>query len=293
MRYKFLKSKFSSACDKHNHNVKSVSFICFFRMLYRKFRDDDVPALAAQLTYYIVLAFFPFLIFLIAILSYTPFNGVDTLRQLNRLLPQSTYNLLEEIIFNKADVKSTSVLSLSMVGTVWSASSGVSAIIRGINKAYGQKEYRSFWRVKWLSVIFTIALALVFIFSLFMLVLGETLWKYFFNFLGSAAVYKSTWNIIRHFIPLLTMFLVFSAAYIYFPCRRMKFGEVIPGAIFSTISLIIISLAFSFYVNNFGAYSNVYGSIGGIIALLIWLYWSCIIILLGGEINALLTIYSP
>ncbi|NSW90767.1 MAG: YihY/virulence factor BrkB family protein [Firmicutes bacterium] len=260
----------------------------FIKLLYRKFFDDDIPALAAQLTYYLILSFFPFLIFLLALLSYTSFTGNEILNDFSLLLPQTTYNLLKEIINRTSGTKNETLLSFGMLATIWAASNGVSAVIRGINKAYNQKENRPFWKVKWISIIFTLALAIVLIFSLVMLVMGEMLWKYLFIFFGLPGVFRIAWNIIRHLIPLFTIFMVFIAVYRYIPSRHMTFREVIPGAVFSTTGSIIISLIFSYYVNSFGLYTNTYGSIGSVIALLIWLYWNSIIIILGSEINAAL-----
>lgn len=286
---KFKLKKFNSdrpESFRFKLNCSLNRFLSFIKLVYKRFLNDDVPALGAQVTYYLVLSFFPFLIFLLAVLSYTPFTGSDILGGFSRLLPNAAYNLLEEIINQASGAKSKTLLSFSMLATIWAASNGISAFIRGINKAYDQKESRSFWRIKAMSIIFTLAIAIVLVFSFFMLVLGEMLWRFAFNYFELSGAFRNGWNIIRHLIPLFTMFIVFVAAYMYIPNRSMTFKETIPGALFSTFGLILISLIFSYCVNNFGLYTNTYGSIAGIIILLIWLYWSSIIIILGGEINA-------
>ena len=270
--------------------VRLYGFISFIKLLYKKFLSDDIPALAAQLTYYLLLSFFPFLIFLLALLSYTPFSDSEILNDFALLLPQTTYNLLKEIISKTGNTKNDTLLSFSMLATVWAASNGVSAVIRGINKAYNRKETRPFWKVKWISIIFTLALALVFIISLVMLVLGKMLWNFLFDFFGLPGGFRTAWDIIRHLIPLFTIFFIFIAVYLYIPAHRMAFREAIPGAIFSTAGSIAISLIFSYYVNNFGSFTNTYGSIGSVIAFLIWIYWNSIIIMLGSEINAILNL---
>jgi uncharacterized protein YqhQ len=94
------------------------------------------------------------------------------------------------------------------------------------------------------------------------------------------------WVVLRYAVPIIIMFVMFSLLYVFVPCCSIRFKEALPGSIFSTAGWIIISLLFSFYVSNFANYTRVYGSIGGVIILLIWIYISCIIILLGGEINA-------
>jgi membrane protein len=262
----------------------------FLKLLYKKFFSDEIPALAAQLTYYLLLSFFPFLIFLLALLSYTPFSISEILNDFAHLLPQTTYSFLKEIINTTSNTKNDTLLSFSMLATVWAASNGISAVIRGINKSYNKKETRPFWKVKWTSIIFTLALGLIFIISLVMLVLGKMLWDFSFDFFELPASFRTGWDIIRHIIPLFSIFIVLSAVYLYIPAYRLTFREAAPGAIFSSIGFMAISLIFSFYVNKFGSLANAYGTIGSVIAFLIWIYWNSMVIMLGSEINAILNL---
>jgi membrane protein len=266
-----------------------VKIFHFIKLIYRKSLEDDVPALGAQVTYYLILAIFPFLIFLLAVLSHTPFTSKDLLDGLSRLLPTLAYNLLKDIIHQTAEVKAKTLPTFSILITIWASSNGVLAFIKSVNKAYGQKESRSFLRIRSLSIIFTIAITLALILSFFMLVLGEMLWIFAFNCFKLPSVLKNSWDIVRHLIPLFMLFTVFVAAYTFIPNHLVKFKNAIPGALFSTFGLVFISLVFSFYVNNFGLYMGIYGSITGIIILLIWLYLSSIIIIIGSEINAIIS----
>ena len=256
--------------------------------LYFRFIEDDVPALGAQVTYYLLLSFFPFLIFLITLISYTPLTSDVMLGNLSYILPRDAYEAITGAFRQTVNARSRTLLSFSMAAAIWASSNGILAMIRGINKAYDQKETRPFWKTRGISILFTIALAVLILLTLLILVFGETLGEYIFFLLGFSYLFNVSWDIIRFIAALAILTLVFIFIYRWMPNCRLSFIEVLPGSVFSTAGWILISLAFSYYVNNFTYYSNMYGSIGGIIVLLLWLYWSSVIILLGGEINATL-----
>ena len=255
-----------------------------------RFLYDDIPSTGAQITFYVILSFFPFLIFLITLLSYTPvINIQESLAYLSQLLPQNAYKVVSDITGQAVLDRSGTLLSFGMVITLWSASNGVTAMIKGINKSYDQEETRPFWKIILVSLTFTLGLAMVIIFSLILIVFGRTLGNLLCYYLGFTDLFLDVWNNLRYVAALVTMLLVLVSLYFYIPNHRLRLIEVIPGSIFSTAGWIVTSLAFSYYANNFSNYSKIYGSIGGIIALLVWLYLSSIIILLGSEINASLS----
>jgi len=256
--------------------------------LYCRFQDDEVPALGAQLTFYIILSFFPFLIFLFTILSYTPINSDAFLLDLSHLLPREAYLIVHKTIKEILKVRNTTLLSFGMITTLWSASNGVNSIIRGLNKAYDEEETRSFLVLRGISLFFTIALTTSIAFSLSFLVFGEILGFYLFSIIGISPWFGISWSIFRYFIMIITILIVFIFLYKHMPNRQLTFKEVLPGTIFSTFFWILLSILFSKYINHFGKFNIMYGSIGGIIILLLWMYISSIVILLGGELNAVL-----
>lgn len=262
------------------------------RHLYHRFQEDEVTALGAQLTFYLVLAFFPFLIFLITLVSYLPITNDLPLHQLAALLPGEAYLQVRSIIAETVQARSQTLLSLGMIITLWAASNGVNAIIRGINKAYFEKETRPFWKVRGLSIVFTLALALVILFAFIMLVFGRIFGQSLFDWLGINQFFAPVWQVLRYLIPLSTMLLVFLLIYRLSPNRSLRFREVLPGALLASAGWVATSQAFAWYVDHFTNYARIYGSLGGIVVLLIWLYLSSIIILLGGELNAVLSRHS-
>lgn len=261
-------------------------WFALLKNLYLRFRDDEVPALGAQLAYYLVLSFFPFLIFLLTLSSYLPFDGEKVIAGLSGLLPAESYNLTAGIIRHAVGARSGTLLPFGMAATVWAASNGVLALIRGINKAYDIRETRPFWKVRGISILFTIALALSIILAFAMLVFGRMLGEFIFGIMGISAVFTYAWNIFRYLITLALLMPVFVSLYLIMPNRRLSIKQVLPGSMFSSLGWVLASMLFSYYVDSFRNYSTMYGSIGGIIILLVWLYLSSVIILLGGEINA-------
>ena len=274
--------------DKY-YNKKWILFID--QLLFR-FKDDAVTAIGAQLTYYLILSIFPFLIFFLNILSFTPIAREDIFGGLIIVLPIETQKILSGIITEIVQSSSETLLSLGAITGIWAASKGIMAVIRAINRAYDFEESRSYWRLRGLSIVFTLALLILLTLVFLTLVFGELLGNKVFAFIGKTETFITIWRYFRVAISLFSMILIFALLYKFSPStkkeRRIKFKNTLPGAIFASIGWIIISTIFSYYVNNFGNFSKTYGSLGGIIVLLIWLYISSIIIVLGGEINATL-----
>ncbi|SCX76083.1 YihY/virulence factor BrkB family protein [Alkaliphilus peptidifermentans] len=267
-------------------NFKSNKLYKLFKELYQQFQHHEVPALGAQVTFYLILSFFPFLIFLITLISYTPLTSEATLESLLHFLPYDAYVIVLDIVQQIVGEKSSTILSVGMITTFFVASNGVGALIRGINKSYGLQEKRPFWKKRGLAILFTIALSVVILFSLILLVFGQILANFLISYFSLPDSFKLIWFMIRYILSLTIMWFVFVCFYRYAPEVKPKFKNVLFGATFTTIGWFITSYGFSTYVNHFGNYANTYGSIGGVIVLLMWLYISSIIILTGAEVNS-------
>src|SRR5450830_250480 len=255
--------------------------------LYVRFVNDDVLSTGAQVAFFLLLSLFPFLIFVITVITYMPLvNFQDSIQVLTAFMTANALEILREIINETIADRSGALLSFGMLLALWSSTSGVTSLIRGINRAYDQEETRHSWKIKAVSLYFTLELAIAIIFYLILIVFGKVLGTQLFHFLGFSDASLQVWNYVGYIITLITTILVFISLYYNTPNRRLGFREVIPGAVVASLGWVIISIAFSYYIDNFGNYSKVYGSLGGIIALLMWLYVSSIIILMGAEINA-------
>ncbi|GIP40340.1 hypothetical protein J31TS4_36200 [Paenibacillus sp. J31TS4] len=260
----------------------------FAQNLYCRFQDDEVPAMGAMLTYYLILSIFPFLIFLVSLVGFVSMDADSFVHTLTAYLPQSSAETVTKFVAQIQEDKSRTLLSIGMIATIWSASSGIMALIKSLNKAYDEEETRPFWKVRGVSILATLALALVILSSFGMLVFGQVIGEKVFALFPIPGVFEQLWNVLQFVLPLLVILGVFLLLYRYAPNLHLRFKEVLPGALFATVSWAVFSIGFSFYVNNFGNYTKTYGSIGGIIVFLTWLYLSSTIIVLGGEINATL-----
>lgn len=257
------------------------------QLLFRS-EHDNIVGVGTQLTYFLILSVFPFLIFFLNILSYTPLGQEDVVSGMILFLPGDIQNLILSFVNEISRSSSQGLLSLSALAGLWTASSGLKAVIKGINKAYDCKKSRSFIRGRLISIFFTLALIFILILVFLTLIFGEVIGTFIFDQLGINSIFYILWRYLRLIIPIVYMILLFILLYKFAPYtdEKISIKSTLPGAIFSTFTWIISSLFFSYYVNNFANYAVTYGSLVGIILLLIWLFLSSIIIIIGGEINA-------
>ena len=261
------------------------------KQLISRIIDDDIDALAAQVTYYLLLSFFPFLLLLLSILGYSDLQSKDVLIYLSQIMPKNSFDLIYATVVEVFDSTNGNLLPLSIMGLIWTGSSGFRAIIKGLNKAYDEKETRPYWKTLSISVLFMVGLALVITTAVALLVFGQMIGEAIASRLNVPTSFILGWDIIRYIVTLCGMIFIFASLYHFTPCRRLTWKAVVPGAIFTTIGWLISSLGFAYYVNNFNNYSSVYGGIGAVIVLMLWLYITSIIILVGGEINAQLAFH--
>jgi len=267
--------------------LKKSKFKELLKDLRSRFVNDDLPSMSAQVTFFLVLSFSPFLIFLIALILYLPiFNLQGNIEALLAFMPINAYEILQDNIEQAITNKSGTLLFLSMLFALWSSINGVISLMHGINRAYDQEETRPFWKRIIVSLIFSIELIVAIMFSLILIVFGKILGIQIFRFSGYSDMFLAIWSYGRLVIAFSAIILVLGSLYYNIPNRSLKIREVIPGAIFASVGWVAISILFSFYANNIFNYPKVYGSLGNIIALLTWLYLSSITILMGAEINA-------
>jgi membrane protein len=259
----------------------------FVKHLLRRVKASDVPGVAAQMAYFFLLALFPLMIFMVTLLGYLPIDPSEVFNVIKDFAPSDSLSLIQDTLKEVTSNQNGGLLSVGILGTIWSASNAMNAVIKGLNYAYDVKETRAFYVARGLSILLTFAFIFIIAVMLILQVFGEQIGEFAFEFLGMGDEFLVVWTWIRFLLPPVVLFLVFVGLYYLAPNLKVKYVTVLPGAIFATVGWIIVSLGFSFYVNNFGNYSATYGSIGGVIILMIWLYLSAMIILVGGEVNAL------
>lgn len=272
-------------------NIKKKPVMILDQLVHR-FSANNVPGSGAQLTYFLILSLFPFLMVLLNIVSYTPLGREDVILDMIQYMPTEIQDIIKTFHDDVVGSSSQGFLSIAAIAGLWTASTGVKAVINAINRAYDYAENRSFIKIKGMSLLFTIILILMIIIVFITLVAGELIGTLVSDFLGIEDLFITIWNYLRFIIPLLFMILTFALLYKYSPNIDNRYSvplkTTLPGAIFASLSWIVLSLLFSFYVSNFGNYAVTYGSLGGVIVMLVWLFISSIVIVLGGELNATL-----
>lgn len=259
----------------------------FVQDLISRLKRVEISALAAQLAYFFLLSFFPLLIFLVTLLPYLNLETTQVYSFLVNILPDEVYKLIENTLNEILTNRNSSLLSIGVLGTIWSASKGINALIRALNKAY-DTEGRAGILDRGLSLVFTIALVIVMAVALLLPVFGQQIGHFLFSIVGIEEQFESIWHKLRWSIPPLLIFIVLMGIYWVVPntSPRLKIMGVWPGAMFATLAWLAVTYGFSFYINNFANYSATYGSIGGVIILMLWLYFTGIIIIFGGVLNA-------
>jgi len=263
-------------------NVRSS----LFRLLWHRIEEDDLPGLSAQLAYFFLLSLFPLLIVLFTLLPYIPIPHQNILGMIKDFAPDEAMALIEKNVKEIMSQRNGGLLSFGIIGTIWSASNGINAIVRAFNKAYNVKESRSFIVARGMAVLLTFGMIFVFLLALILPVFGKEIGLFLFSQLGYTEEFIKIWNALSWLGSGIILFLIFTGLYWIAPNVKIKCRSAFPGAIFATVGWIISSMGLSFYVGNFSNYSLTYGGIGAIIVLMIWLYLSAFIIILGGEVNA-------
>ncbi|WP_297637804.1 YihY/virulence factor BrkB family protein [uncultured Clostridium sp.] len=268
--------------------IKRESVIDTIIYLIVKVKNDDIFGSGAQLAYYLMLAFFPFLIFLMTLIGFSHLSSTDVLEWIQRLLPGSVYDLTKSTIVEVVDYQHTGILGASIVLTLWSASTGMRGVIKSINRAYDIQETRSFIIRCIIGMLGVIGLALTVVSTLIMSVFGEVIGTFLTDVLPFGHVVAYLWNVVRHGAIIVILIAVFAIIYKIAPAKKVRFIDVLPGAIISTLGWLIASAGFSYYVNHFSNYSRIYGSLGTIFVLMTWLYITSMVFIFGVEINSVL-----
>lgn len=262
--------------------------VTFSKQLFKKIVEVDVFGMSAQLAYFFLLSLFPFLLFLVTLLAYLPLNPDDLISFISLYAPEEIMMLIDTNINQLTNEQNGGLLSIGVIGTIWSASAGINSIMKAFNGAYEVDEDRSFITARLIAIVLTIAMVVVICIAFLLPIFGKSIGVFLFSFLGWSSSFLHLWGTFRWVVSSVVFLIVLLALYKLAPNHRVLFKDAIWGAIFATVGWQLVSLAFSFYVSNIGNYSATYGSLGTVITLMIWFYISGIIIITGGVINATL-----
>ncbi|MDL0428485.1 MULTISPECIES: YihY family inner membrane protein [Bacillus] len=260
----------------------------FIKELFARFSLHEGQSKSAELAYFFLLSLFPLMIFMLTLTAYLPISAEDVLGAVDQYAPDSAMSMVKSITEQTLNKRSGGLLSFGIIAVIWSASNGMNAIVRAFNHAYEVEENRSFIIIRLTSIFLTIAMVVTILIALLLPVFGREIGMLAADFISASGLFLQVWSVVRWGISPLILLIVFTALYIFAPNKRLSLRFVLPGAVFAAAGWIIVSMLFSFYVGTFANYSATYGSIGGIIVLMIWFYLTGTLLILGGEINALL-----
>jgi membrane protein len=266
-------------------------------ILKRTFRaayDDNCLGLAAQLAYYFFLALFPALLFLLALASLFPFELIqDLLSSLALVAPPEVLSIIRNQLTKIATGDDRGILTIGIVGAVWSSSAALGAMIDAMNRAYDVTESRQWWKVRLIAMALTIALAAFILVSSLLVLVGPMVAEWLGRYAGYGVAFEWAWKILQW--PLAVLLTTTGLAIVNYvaPDVRQEWRWTIPGSIFGTILWLLTSLAFKVYVARFADYNETYGAIGGVMVLMLWFYLSGLAILVGAEMNAEIEHASP
>jgi membrane protein len=261
------------------------------RRVWTEIDSDAIFDRAAQLSYYFILALFPLLIFLSALLGVF-FSGrtelyYDLLNYLQRSMPTSAYQLVRGTVDEIAKGASGNKLSLGLAAALWTASSGMDALINGLNVAYEVKERRTWWKRRVVAIILTVILAVMTGAALTLALAGGRFAQVLADRFGFGNAFGVGWAIAQSVVPLLFMLFVFTIIYRYAPnVRGHGWQALMPGSFVAVALWFAATGLFRLYLSVYDSYSKTYGSLGAVIVLLLWLYLSGAAVLIGAEVNS-------
>jgi len=293
----------SSTARRLNERVRvpgtrDFGVVDFAKETFQHSGEDNLGAFAGNLTYNGLFALFPFLIFLVSLLGlFHATSLVDSMiQQFHQAVPAKVTTLLEVIAHgvtkNKSTGKFTVGAIVSLLVAIWGASGACRAVMNAMNVMYHVRETRPIWKQYLLSVALAVGATILFIGALVLVIFGPRIGSALADRVRLGAEFTSVWNVVQWPALLFFVLLAFALIYDFAPNVKLAFKLFTPGALVAVTIWLLFSLLFSLYVNNFGSFDRTYGTLAGLIILLLYMYYSAFIVLLGAEINQVLTLHS-
>ena len=256
--------------------------------------DDDCLGLAAQLSYYLCLALFPALLFLLALSSFFSLHTLtdDVAGALGPFVSSEVLALIQDQMRRLGQANDGGLVTVGVLGALWGSSAALVSMVGAVNRAYDLQETRPWWRVRLTAASLTVALAAIVLAAVTLVMAGPGLARVL-GIADSSVTWMWVWNLVRWPAAFALVAFGIGLVYYYAPDADQDWLWVTPGAIVATILWLGASVGFKFYVVTFTDYEGSYGAVGGIIILLLWLYLSGLGILIGAELNAELEHATP
>lgn len=269
--------------------MRGLGLVEAVKRTFTEFSQNNMPTFASALAYQALFSLFPFVLFLFALLAFLNLSDFfDWLQgQTSAMLPEQAAVTVNGVI-DGLRKQQTGLLSVGVIGALWTASGAVRVLIGAMNVAYGVAEKRPIWKLFPLSIVYTIGMAFMLVLASAFLILGPQVMTWISELVGLESAFVIIWAWLRWPAAYFVMILAVAMIYYVAPNVKMKFRIITPGALLAVSVWILASVGFNIYVSNFGNYNAMYGSIGTVIILLLYLFISAAVLLLGAELNAVL-----
>jgi membrane protein len=270
--------------------LKGKGLFAALKRTFKQFSEDNVSDWAAALTYYGILSIFPGVLVLVSLLGMLSDNGQKTVQDaVTKLSPNDQLNSLVDTVLTQVKDPGTAGLAaiIGIVVAFWSASGYIAAFMRASNAIYDVPEGRPIWKTLPIRVGVTAVVGVMLIISAAIVIFTGDIAKVVGDQIGLGDAAVTTWNIAKWPVLIILISLMFAILYWASPnAKTGGFRWVSPGGIFAVLLWVIASAAFAIYLANFANYNKTYGTLGGVIAFLVWLWISNIAIMLGAELDA-------
>lgn len=256
--------------------------------LFREVAGLRIPVYASHASFFIVLSMFPSLVLMLSLVRYTGLEVEHLTRMLEGVIPQALMPAARRLIVSTYQSTTGTLISISAVTALWSASRGIHGLLTGLNAIYGVAEDRGYFRTRGVSMVYTLLFLVVLVLTLVLHVFGTTLLQVlpledspFLRFLTEVVD-------LRFFVLLGVQTVLFTAVFMVLPNRHNSLAGSLPGALMASAGWLAFSDLYSVYVENFTRYSNIYGSVYAVALSMLWLYCCISIVFYGGVLNRLL-----
>ncbi len=269
---------------------EGLSLYAVIKFFLKETKDTSLGDRAAAISFNFLLAIPPFFIFLFTLVPFIPMKNVEaTLYDLALdLTPNyNIYLIIRDMIHDFLYTHRNGLLSIAFLAGFFYSSNGVMGIMRSFNKSKPGFRQRKWWQNRIMALQLTTILVLLLLITVALIIAQGTVLRYIFNELNiENAFVRSIIDVARWVLIILLFFFINSFIYRFGPATTKRWKFITAGATFSTVFMILVTLGFSYFVNNFGAYNKIYGSIGTILILMLWIYFNSFILLVGFELNA-------
>src|SRR3954453_1348273 len=257
--------------------------------------DDNVLDLAAQQAYYFFFALFPAILFTFAVASFFPLESLinDTVAMMSRFAPRAVIEIITQQMSEMSNQKSGGIMTFAFLVTIWSSSGAMVSIITTLNAAYDVTESRPWWKTRITAIGLTIGIAIFVLVSMFLIVAGPAFAEKLANNMHLGPAFKWTWWVLQWPVVFALVTSAIGLVYYFAPDVEQDWVWITPGSVIATVLWIVVSLALKFYYQLVPDANASYGTIGGIMVLMLWFYCSGIALLLGAEMNAEMEHASP